>query len=259
MSDPLELLSATYDSKPNPIVEKKSTEPITIETKPITKTPLTSVLNTDPFVVTPVKKPQEIKYNSPVKPINTTTKKPEQVKEKKPLINKLTVILISVIIILIVSIVILICLTPRKTKREIENLTESYLDSQKQLKDYQLKIQQLENDNKEINNVYQQSTQQLQNLKEELEKKKQEEMIIQQDIKSFNTKPKTRQEQKTEIYKKAADPTVIQQQPVNVPKFKDVGEDEITPVEVEDVGYNQTENEVIEEKNEESIDLDDFM
>ncbi len=209
---------------------------------------------TDPFVVqqkatnpAQVGAGQMQRAKIPQKP------KPQPVKQEQSPWSKTTIILLVLIVVLVITIVVLLVIKPFKTKRDVENLNEQFNESQRQLKEYQLKIQQLETDAQEMNKARIEAINRATSIQEELDKKIAEDKILIADSKTFNKKSPSRESQRKDLYNRVANPngsgTEDKQTTVTeVPLFKDVGGTDINVPTVDVSEFQSVQQQQIEQQ-----------
>ena len=179
--------------------------------------------------------------------------KPQPTKQEQSPWSKTTIILLVLIVVLVITIVVLLVIKPFKTKRDVENLNEQFNESQRQLKEYQLKIQQLETDAQEMNKARIEAINRATSIQEELDKKIAEDKILIADSKTFNKKSPSRESQRKDLYNRVANPngagTEDKQATVTeVPLFKDVGGTDINVPTVDVSEFQSVQQQQIEQQ-----------
>lgn len=199
---------------------------------------------TNPVQATPAQMPRA---KIPQKP------RPQPTKQEQSPWSKTTIILLVLIVILIITIVVLLIIKPFKTKRDVENLNEQFNESQRQLKEYQLKIQQLETDAQEMNKARIEAINRAKIVQDELDKKIAEDKILIADSKTFNKKSPSRESQRKDLYNRVANPNGANSEDkqgtvTEVPLFKDVGGTEINVPNVDVSEFQSVQQQQIEQQ-----------
>jgi type II secretory pathway pseudopilin PulG len=196
---------------------------------------------------------EESKKITPVIQQSTMEKK-EPIKKRQG-VSKLSIILVILIVVLLSSIVIMLLLKPTALKKENNNLLDQFREAQKQLKEYQIKIQQLTTDNAELNAARISEAERANKLKEMYQKEVAEKTIL---INSQSTmkKPKSLKEQKTAQYEKSVNPNNQEKEKtVEVAKMFDMPDNQ-QRIAGEYSDTNIVEDSGFIDKIEEEIDVD---
>lgn len=193
------------------------------------------------------------------------TKTNTPVANKPTTVSKLTVTLMILIIVLLISIIVLLILKPGKLRREVDNMKEQYTESQKQLKNYQLQIQQLKVDNQELDKARITALNQSNVLSKEIARMKEEERFLVKESEQFKKKPVSFKDQKKKQYDNIANPNggseegtkAKEETVIEIAKFKDVANpDDDIPPSMEVKSQNDVGTIVFETPQEEDIDIE---